>query len=636
MALADTAKLVASLELQDKFSKPLGAAGQALGGFERKVGTLSKLGDQVGRGFQSATQNLTRLGIAGAGLLTLAVTNGVRQLELLENATAQTNAVLASTSGVAGQTAESIRNLAEKYEGLNATIDDKVIQSGENLLLTFTNISKEAFEPALVAALNLNQALGGGEEGLQNTIIQVGKALQDPIRGLTNLRRVGVNFTEQQKQQIKQLVAANDLYGAQQIILQELGTEFGGSFAAAGDTATAKFAKVRDAVEDAQAALATAFLPVLEKVADKLGTFLADPATVQRIEDFGGQLAGGFDKVLEIIGKLDFGAIGDALTIAGTGAKAVFDAFTSLPPWIQTAVLTGWGLNKLTGGALTGIAGTLGKAVIGGLVGGTRGSTPANPVFVSAVGGVGGAPVVGGVSGATLIQKVFMTGIAVEAGFLLGSAISNALVDAGVGGIKTAKTFEQGALTDAVNSQDVSRIVDGINSIDEQLKPSLLDLGLSLEDSGAAIALALDIGGVRTQLEADRQVLLDQLEQMGLTREQAEALVAEQTAMKEKYGEEATKQINAVNALKLPLFAQNIIIGQIKDAALDTKEKARLTAANTADTARWTGISAAKKTQFTVNVKPIANISISNLAGSLTTYRIAGEGSIGGFTTSAI
>ena len=43
------------------------------------------------------------------------------------------------------------------------------------------------------------------------------------------------------------------------------------------------------------------------------------------------------------------------------GAKAILDAFVGLPPWVQTAVLTSWGLNKLTGGMFTGIVGELGK-----------------------------------------------------------------------------------------------------------------------------------------------------------------------------------------------------------------------------------------------------------------------------------
>jgi hypothetical protein len=575
VALSDTARLIASLELQDKFSGTATRFGGTLSKLEQQTGTLGKIGGQIGSGLQSTAQNLTRIGVAGAGLLAVAVTNGVHQLELLENAQAQTNAVLTSTQGISGQTAESVRNLAEKYEGLNATIDDKVIQSTENMLLSFTNVRKDAFEPALQAILDLNEGMGGGEEGLQAIAIKVGKALNDPIKGLTALGKAGVLFTADQKARIKQLVAENDLYGAQRIILDEISVEFGGRFAAAGGTATGKFAKLKDAIEDAQRSLATAFLPVLVKVSDKLGTFLTDPAVIARIESFGDELAGGFDKLLAVGGSLPWQQIGDAFKIVGTGSKALLDAFLGLPPWVQTAVLTGWGLNKLTGGALGGIAGTLTKALVTGTFG-ARGATPANPLFVSQVGGIpgaGGAPVAAAGGGASLLTKVFLTGIATEAGFLLGSAISNALVDAGVGGIKPAKTFEQGALTATIDSKDVERIVSGIDSIDENLAPSLLDLGLSLEDSGAAIANALDIGGVRSQLEKDRQVLIEQLTAQGLTLDQARRMVDEIRAAKDKYGTESVKQIAAVERLHLPLGLGNVIADQIRDKGAEAVAK---------------------------------------------------------------
>lgn len=389
MAAADTARLIASLELQDKFTGPARGAESALDRLEGKTRTLGRIGDEAGRGLGNLGRNLAIGAAAGVGVIAASVTVGLQALVRLEEVEAATNAVIESTGGIANITAERVRALAEEYESLNATIDDKVIQSAENLLLTFTNVGEKAFEPALEAALNLNQALGGGEAGLQGNLIIVGKALNDPIRGLTALRRVGVGFSQQQEDQIKLLVEQNDLYGAQQVILDELTTQFGGQFAAAGDTAAGKFAKLKDVIEDSQMALATAFLPVLEKTADKLGTFLADPGTQKRIAEFSETLAGGLDDVISFVGQLPWAAIGSAFEIAGAGARAVLDAFRALPPWIQTAVLTGWGLNKLTGGALGNIAGTLVGAGIDLFKG--RGTTPANPLFVKDV-GLPGAP----------------------------------------------------------------------------------------------------------------------------------------------------------------------------------------------------------------------------------------------------
>jgi hypothetical protein len=583
MAVGETARLIASLELQDKFSKNVAAYERSIDGMSRKTAAFDRLGNDIGRGIRNTTANIGRLAVAGGTILTVAITNGVRELERLESATAQTNAVIESTGGVAGQTADEIRNLAEKYEGLNATIDDKVIQSAENLLLTFTNVQDKAFEPALQAILDINTAMGGGEEGLQGVAIQVGKALNDPVRGLTALRRIGVSFSQTQEDQIKKLVEANDLYGAQQIILEELGREFGGSFAAAGDTAAGKFAKVRDAVEDAQAALATAFLPVLEKVADKLGTFLADPANVQRIEDFGGQLAEGFEKVLDTVGKLDFAAIGTSLQIAGTGAKAVFDAFTGLPPWIQTAVLTGWGLNKLTGGALGNIVGDIGKLAFAG-----RGTTPANPLFVSQVGGIGGAPVTGGGGGAGAFIKGFL-GLTTAAGLgaIIGAEIGhNVFFDPTVA---PAVKYETSQFEKLLASGNTEKMEHGLDTITDKL--TFL---------GADNLLARFLYGEQLEvLESQRDILRTKLEQvhmaqLGMTAKTAEIQAAIHT--------EAARTLDTLRGQ-----ANSLI--RLEEKKFDPT--------------------------VNVNVAAVANISVSNVTRTLTSFRIAGSTTVGGFTESA-
>ena len=227
MALAETAKLIVDLSLKGNFASSLAANQKALKGFDAAVDRTGnrayRAGTQIGTGIKTGA-----LLAAGAiGLLATQVGLGLRSLSELESITTQTNAALKSTKGAAGETAQSIRDLAEKYESLNATIDDKVIQSGENLLLTFTNIRKQAFEPALQAALDMNTALGRGESGLQGTIQQLGVALNDPIRGLTRLQRAGITFTKTQKAQIEAAVEAGDTFKAQGIILAELNKRFG-------------------------------------------------------------------------------------------------------------------------------------------------------------------------------------------------------------------------------------------------------------------------------------------------------------------------------------------------------------------------------------------------------------------------
>ena len=372
MALADTAKLIVDLSLKGNFSAQLAANRRALTSFDRAItssqGRAYKAGQQIGTGIKSGLL----IAATAVGALTTQVIAGLNQLALLEDATAATNAALKSTKGVSGQTAASIRALAEEYEALNATIDDKVIQAGENVLLTFTRIRQEAFEPALEAALNLSV---GMKQDLQTSIVQVGKALNDPIKGLTSLRRIGVQFTEQQEEQIKALVKSGDLLGAQRVILQELGTEFGGRFKAQGETAKGTIAGIGDAVEDLQKSLATALFPTIQKLLPKIRAALADPKVLAFVSKLGQSIADLFsDKNLAEGGRF-LGTMFDTakaaapvLTAAAgtmlTIVKAAVGLFRSLPEGIQQLAIGAFAINKLTGGLVTNIAGGLISAVI--------------------------------------------------------------------------------------------------------------------------------------------------------------------------------------------------------------------------------------------------------------------------------
>jgi hypothetical protein len=602
MALADTARLVASLELKDQFTATANKFDKTLGSMERSAsGTFGRIGQQAQQGLGTAAANIGRLALVGVGVIGVNVAAGIQSLKRLEEVTVATNAVIESTGGVAGITAAKVRELAEAYESVNATMDDKVIQSAENLLLTFTSINEDAFEPALEAALNMNQALGGGEEGLQGTIIQVGKALQDPIRGLTALRRVGVNFTAAQQNQIKALVDENKLYEAQQLILQELGKEFGGQFAAAGTTATAKFAKFKDAIEDAQMSLATAFLPVLEKVADKLTTLLADPAVISGIQEFGGTLADAFDSVVDLAGNLPWNAIGDAFRLMGTGSKALLQAFTSLPPWVQTAVLTGWGLNKLTGGALTGIVGTLASGLIKGILGINAGVVNINAATVNGA-PVGGAPVAtAGRSIGTIITKFLGLASAVAFGSVIGSTIGNALNEPTVG---PARDFAASEIANALESGSIGEMAEALRVIQEQL---------TTDDPLAQAALLLDVNGVRTTLEQQRDLLKARLAELSRAGTDTVARLREGLSNDQRQTDQLRQNFSQVATANAERRAEAL-------RQLQAQSAAQVKLQQIAD----------KNFSPTVNVAVTSNVSITDLQRRLMQQSISMMGTIGG------
>lgn len=180
-----------------------------------------------------------------------------------------TAAVIKSTGGAAGVSAGQIGDLATSISN-KIGVDDEAIQSNENLLLTFTNIRNEVgkgndiFDQAAQTVQDMSAALG--QDG-KSSAIQLGKALNDPIKGITALSRVGVSFTKQQKDQIKALVESGDTLGAQKVILKELGREFGGAAVAATDP----MQKLDVVIGNLKERVGLALLPVLDKAAQWLG-----------------------------------------------------------------------------------------------------------------------------------------------------------------------------------------------------------------------------------------------------------------------------------------------------------------------------------------------------------------------------
>lgn len=171
-------------------------------------------------------------GLAAGFAIDAVIGKVIAETSEAEFAAAQLNATLKSTKGVAGQSAEALNAHAAALSQLSI-FDDDVITGAQSLLLTFTKIQGDTFPKATEAVLNVATAMG---TDLKSAAIQVGKALNDPIQGVSALARSGIQFTDSQKLLIEELVNTNKLMDAQKIILAELETQFGGSAKAARDT----------------------------------------------------------------------------------------------------------------------------------------------------------------------------------------------------------------------------------------------------------------------------------------------------------------------------------------------------------------------------------------------------------------
>jgi hypothetical protein len=215
MAQTNELKLIISAEV-DRYITALNKAESQTNSFGSKAkSALMGIGTSLAAGF-GIYELVNQL--KGAYLAAEEVTRVNAKLE----------AVLKATGYSAGLTSSAIDDMATKMMDLTG-VDDEVIKSAQTVLLTFRNIGKDVFPEATQAMLDMSAVMG---QDLQSSAVQLGKALNDPIEGVSALRRVGVQLTQQQEDQIKVLVKNGQGLEAQKIILEELKKEFGGAAAA--------------------------------------------------------------------------------------------------------------------------------------------------------------------------------------------------------------------------------------------------------------------------------------------------------------------------------------------------------------------------------------------------------------------
>lgn len=344
---------------RDKASKVLEDVGD-------KADTLgTKLGGIGG----TAKAALGGAAAGGVALLGAAMVQGVKDAASFEKLQAKTAAVIESTGNAAGITVEGVQDLAGSLESISG-IDEEEIINSQNVLATFTRIKNagpdKVFDDAAKAALNMSVALGTDLKGASLT---VGKALNDPIAGLSALGRAGVQFTDAQKEQIKAMVASGDTMGAQKVILGELETQFGGAAEAAGSGLAGSMARLQDVVGDSFRQIATALLPTLTTLAEWMAQHL--PAAIENFKvglamvsdfattyvwpvlKFGAEVLGNIaaviaDPVIPMIGTLIEWFVRIAAGIASTAesvadrVRAIVGFFTDLATGVADIARTLW------------------------------------------------------------------------------------------------------------------------------------------------------------------------------------------------------------------------------------------------------------------------------------------------------
>lgn len=263
--------------------------GNATRSASRDINGLEKDSQKASTGFGGlskavglAAVGFTAAAAAGAtlarGLVT--VTNLAAEQQRVE---AQLAATLESTGHAAGMSADELKKLAADLQTMT-TYGDEAIIASESLLLTFTQIGRDTFPRAQTAILDMATAMG---TDLKAATIQVGKALNDPIAGVSALAESGIQFTEAQKDVIRSLVETGDTAAAQAIILKELETQFGGSASAAADTFGGRMTQLQNIIGDVGEEIGMQLLPAMTKIAEEAG-----PAILSAVQELQPEIRG--------------------------------------------------------------------------------------------------------------------------------------------------------------------------------------------------------------------------------------------------------------------------------------------------------------------------------------------------------
>jgi len=198
-----------------------------------------------GKNLKRLATNYVGLGVAVSGV-GYAIKKLVSLSEAQTRAEQKLSTVLKSTKNAAGLSAKEIKSMASSLQEVTRYGDETILE-GQSLLLTFTKIGKDVFPQATETMLDMSTMMG---TDLKSSAIQLGKALNDPITGISALSRVGVQLGDAQKAQIKQFMSVNDVASAQKIILQELSTQMGGQARAAADNLTGEITQLTNELGD--------------------------------------------------------------------------------------------------------------------------------------------------------------------------------------------------------------------------------------------------------------------------------------------------------------------------------------------------------------------------------------------------
>ena len=279
--------------------------------FEDDMGKASKAVEAFGKRAANVSKSLTDVGARmtlaiTAPFLALAVTSA-KAAAVSRDAIAQVESRLESMGAASGKTSEQLQESAKSLQRLSTYDDDVILRNVTSAMLTFGKVSGEQFDRAQRAAVDMATSL---QMQLQPAAVMIGKAMNDPVKGITAMGRAGIQFTDSQKAMIKGFVESGRIMDAQNIILAELERQFMGAGKAARDAVPGSDAI--DSWREFQEVLGDLALNVIEKI---------EPLLVRLLDSFN-NMAPGMQSMIVAVAAVA-AAIGPLLFVIGSLAGAV-------------------------------------------------------------------------------------------------------------------------------------------------------------------------------------------------------------------------------------------------------------------------------------------------------------------------
>ena len=231
---------------------------------------------QVERSLDGVGKKLTSIGKSLSLKLTAPIVAmgaaSVAAADTQAKAEAKVQQAIKSTSMAAGLSFEQLKTYASELQNETLFGDEEILNNATAQLLTFTNIAGENFKRTQAVALDLSTVLDGD---LKSASIQLGKALNDPVKNLSALSRSGIQFSEEQREVINTLAKTNRLAEAQGVILDELERQYGGQAKAAAEVGTGALKQLQNSWGDFMEQIGAAMMPFVNKVAGALKIVVA-------------------------------------------------------------------------------------------------------------------------------------------------------------------------------------------------------------------------------------------------------------------------------------------------------------------------------------------------------------------------